>query len=457
MITAGGMAYQRLKSEDSDKENADGTRQMDIISQLEGVPHVLEDIFLHLDTATDLETVKVSTTWKRLFSSLNLWKCVWMKNMRMSSTWKNLSARMEQLRGGASSYQEACRYVQGNIRRISQSRMKNINFRALADENGAVNSIASVIRTNDKYVFIGDDCKVRIVDRWTRKRIKDLVCHFGHVTDLQVNDRFLVVQLHSENVGYDQVDVYDAQKLTHIQTIETNKMNPWSFGTKLALGSDVLVISEISKPLVHLMFHFYRWNPSAARFVTEDRLTVDYLSANSRIYVNEKYLIVDSSLWGAGQVRLIQVFSLETMQLVRERQFADSQHDGVFKHSIRKEYHDGAMVVQTQSCVALWDVDKDTLQPMADHPKQFQYSFAMAHHPFQIVVEKIENPQQLLLVPSGRPTKNSLIAVPSQCCVHSPDFDLYYELFYFDGLQMLTDSQHRSMLRYEIVIADLVV
>ena len=72
---------------------------MDIISQLEGVPHAIEEIFLHVDTATLCESVvKVSTTWKRLITSLKIkWKRVWKKNMRMSLHWRTLSARMEQL------------------------------------------------------------------------------------------------------------------------------------------------------------------------------------------------------------------------------------------------------------------------------------------------------------------------------------------------------------------------
>ena len=70
---------------------------MDIISQLKGFPDVLEKIFLHLDVATISESEKVSPKWKRLITSLNIWMCVWNKNMKRSSSWKTLSVRMEHI------------------------------------------------------------------------------------------------------------------------------------------------------------------------------------------------------------------------------------------------------------------------------------------------------------------------------------------------------------------------
>ena len=150
------MACKRFKCEDCNAKS----RQVDIISQLEGVSHVLEEIFFHVDAATVCESVKVSTTWKRLINSLNLWKCVWKKNLKMLPTWRTLAVRMEHLqpqlwdrmkKGDASSYQGACRYVEGNIRQISQSAKKNLNFKAVHKVD-----CGSVVRMNDKYIFIFD-------------------------------------------------------------------------------------------------------------------------------------------------------------------------------------------------------------------------------------------------------------------------------------------------------------
>ena len=150
-------------------EVEDGIRQVDIISQLEGVSPAIEQIFLHLNIATAFEAVKVSTTWKRLMTNLNIWKCVWKKHMRISSTWRTLSVRMEhsqpQLwdrmkKSDVSSYKEALRYVKVNIRQISQSPMKNFNFQALFNEDGF-----SMNRMNDKYVFVGGEGKVEIFNR----------------------------------------------------------------------------------------------------------------------------------------------------------------------------------------------------------------------------------------------------------------------------------------------------
>ena len=97
------------------------------------------------------------------------------------------------------------------------------------------------------------------------------------------------------------------------------------------------------------------------------------------------------------------------MQLVRESKFHANFAN------IRKEYHDGGIVVETYpaegqpSCVALWDVDKETVQLIVDHPSQFDYPFKMTHHPFQIVVKERQNPQKLLLVKCGQPTRNSVV------------------------------------------------
>ena len=435
--------FKRFKS--SNAEVGVGTKEIDVISQLEGIPHVLEQIFLHLDTATLLETDKVSTTWKQLISSLNLWKIVWKRNMGMSQPWKALSARMEHLNtqlwermkeGDSSSYREACRYVQRNIGQIPHSAMKNVNFHVLPTDNDCRR-----ISTNEKYVFIGGDNKVVIFNRWTRERVKEIDGFLGSVQEMQLNERFLAVRY---KFIVSQIDVYDAQKLVLIQTIRTSQ-----FGfTKFVLGSDVLVIC--SKQGDHWTISVYRWNPSTARFVfvseTEHQQNVIYNLSSPNIYVDEKYLILDFT--DTRHTRFIQVYILETMQLIREKQF-------ITYGNIRREYHDGAIVVETctaegqPSCVALWDVDKNTVEPMADHPSQFDYSFAMTHHPFQIVAKKIENQTQSLLVQRGQPTRNDVIAMPSQCC----------NLLFFDGLQMIAKSYSQTpdgQRKTDIVIADLI-
>ena len=483
------MACKRFKSEYSNVEVLEGTRQMDIICKQ-----------IYFDTATLSETEKVSLARKQLITSLNLWRIVWKKNVRlsvtagkqhlrlqlrdrmkrgdpssyqetlryvkerMSPTGKALWARMQHLqpqlwdrmkKGDPSSYREAYDYVEGNIRQISQFGMNSVNYQTLAIEYGSKRD--TEIRMNDKYVFTGGRDKVSILNRWTRKTVKDLVFR-GSVGDMQLNERFLVVHVHNRTEKHDQIDVYDVQKLVHIQTLETIHSSDLKI---FGLGSDVVFFSEKEMQYKHLMFHVHRWNPSAARFVrdtdTEDRLKVAshvHRYTLRQIYVDDQFLIVDFAK--NAIVRLIQVYSLETMQLVRERQFDDV----VFKFSLKREYHDGGIVVETRSaggqrCLALWDVVKDTIQPMADHPSQFEHSFAMSHHPFQIVMTKGENSQQLLLVQRGQPTRNGVFALPSRNCVQTPYFHSISEIFYCDGLQMLAlsyQSCSKTDRRNEIVI-----
>jgi len=469
---------------------------MDVISRLEGFPYVLENIFQYFDTATVLVTENVSRTWKRLITSLNLWKCVWKTNVRMSLTWKTLSVRMEDLqpqlwhrmkKDNASSYREACQYMEENFRQISQSSKKNLHLQALKnedeDEDDEDECSEHIYRLNEKYVFISLASRVRIFNRWTKQLVKEFLCHIGQVVDMQLTERFLAVQRYSRTVSYDQIDVYDVLKLVHIQTlkIERNqKKLVGSWATKFGLGSDVLVFSRAFRHEDHLMIRVHRWNPSAARFIcdteTEHRLEADFsdykrfvhLDIMYDFYVDDKYLIFDfDSVLREDMVRRIQVLSLETMQPVRERQFAD----GVYRGNIRKEYHDGGIVVQSCTadglpCVALWDVDMDTVQPIADHPKRFDYSFAMAHHRFQVVVVEKRGLlmqsllmqsllMQSLLIQRGQPTSNSVVAIPSECSFYDLNFNCRH--FYYDGLQMLAESHFNEFdQKCEVFIVDLI-
>jgi len=283
--------FKRFKS--SNAEVGVGTKEIDVISQLEGIPHVLEQILLHLDAAMLLDAAKVSTTWKRLINSTcspALWKCAWKNSLRMSLTWKALSARMEHLEtqlwdrmkeGDSASYQEACRYVQGNIRQVSHSAMKSFNFHVLRSNH----YWGPRIRMNEKYLFIGG-CGVDIFNRWTRELVKKLVGYVARVSYMQLNERFLVVQFG------DRIHVYDAQMLVLIQTIEVSAVKVNSFG----LGSHALVTCEHSRNWKHWLLYVHRWNPSTAQFVrdtqTDDWLKVDRTISffSPYIYVDEKYI-----------------------------------------------------------------------------------------------------------------------------------------------------------------------
>ena len=307
---------------------------MDIISRLEGISHVLEEIFLHLDSATLFESVKVSTTWKRLITSLDVF--VWKNNVRMLPTWRTLSTRMEhsqpQLRdrmkkGDATSYRAACRYVEDNIRQISQSATKNLNFETLL----RAEYTDSVVRMSDRYVFISWENNFVIFNRWTQIPVKEFF-YPETILDIQFNERFVVVQL-----GCYEIAVYDAQTLEYIQTPETNSAIEYQM--TFGLGSDVIFIRKPSKKSKYFKFDVHRWNPQTARFVrdteTEERLKVTFVKCcYMHIYVDDKYLIVDFDIT-ANNSRLIKVFSLETLQRVRKRKFLYDFHN------IRREYHDG--------------------------------------------------------------------------------------------------------------------
>jgi len=227
------------------------------------------------------------------------------------------------------------------------------------------------------------------------------------------------------------------------------------------LRSDVIFICEQRQQSNDLKVDVHRWCASAARFVrdteTVDRLKVIDVDRPFRcIYVDDKYLIIDFDN-RMDNSRLIKVFSLETMQLLRERNF---YRDLSGRNAIWNEYHDGGIVVWTlptdgqPSCVALWDVDKNTVQPITDHPNEFLCSFTMTHHPFQIVVEVRGNHAQLLLFQRGQPTRNSVFDMPLDWW--GPLDGISSTSWYFDGVQMITQSIDEFNEVYEIMMADLV-
>merc|ERR1712071_66731 len=115
----------------------------------------------------------------------------------------------------------------------------------------------------------------------------------------------------------------------------------------LGLGSEVLIYSRILLQDNEFIINVNRWNLSGAQFVsdteTEHQLEVDSVT-NCGIYIDEKYLIFDLECQLDGEdeefdVRLFKVYSLETMQLVRERHFVDDDATTL----IRNEYHDGGI------------------------------------------------------------------------------------------------------------------
>jgi len=457
---------------------------MDFISRLEGFPDVLEKIFVNLDIATISETEKVSTTWMRLITSLDIWKCVWKTNMRRVQRWKTLSVRMEHVqpqlaerlnKGSASSYREACLFVDGNFQQISQSVERNVTLRALKneDEDEYANShrlVTSDFRINDVYAFVGLNSSLRIFNRWTKQLVKEINTYVS-VEEMQLNERFFVVLLGSVQLSGFRIEVYDVQELVLIQAFTIEK-NDRKSHMKLGLGSDVLVFTTEFKEIDlgfkesgHLMIHVHRWNPSAAQFVSESETKLEVGTFDYQLYVHGKYLIfdfyfnVDIQFDMNMKIQLpinmdtknqILVYSLETMELVRERQFINLRMG-----AIQKEYFDGGIVVKVcnadgQPCVAFWDVILDTLQPIAEHPEQFVRSFAMAHHPFQIAVfEPNEKQIKLSLIQRGQLTGNPVIPMPSECTFfHRRPFHPYQ--FYYDGVQMFARSLH------EIRVADLV-
>ena len=459
----------------------DGNERLDIISHMERMPHALEEILGHVDRTTLMETVAVSTTWKRLITATTVWKCCeqWRRNVIEKPTWKILGASMEHFRPklldrimneSASSYVEACQYVKENLRQILQLNLNNrvrdplkVTFASLKTK------VDGVFRVNEKCVYTVGWASVEIFNRWTGRIVGVLEevrlgrNSWATVEDMQLNERVLAVKFERHNLDGDyEIEVYDLENLRRIQIVscQTTALNDHILTTSFCLGANVLITYEWYRDLQSLIIRVHRWNPVSAQFDIgpqdqhriQEFSTIDQFT-HSKIYVDTNYLIVDLK---NDTARLIRVFNLKTMQQVGERQFTDNPH-------IKKEYHDGGIVVQTctangQLCIAHWDVDKDTVEPIADHPIQFEYSFAMCYHPYQVVIENMTNQPQCFLVKQRRPSSNSStnctsLSIPSKFTFPMPDpiMTVFRECFisrqdgiflYFDGVQLLYRTWH---------------
>ena len=311
----------------------------------------------------------------------------------------------------------------------------------------------ALFRVNGKCVYVTEEKETKIYNRWTRrsvKRLKGLKKNpWSYVMDVQLNERLIAVQAQHQS-GSCSIEIYDLENLNHIQTVASE------YFSYFCLGSNVLITCERSvQDDQSLIMRVYRWNPFSVQFV--DMETQRLLAGRypcSRIYVDRKYLIVDLR---TNNDRLIQVFNLETLQQVRERRFT-------WNHHIRREYSDGGIVVETQDCIALWDVDKDIVEPIADHPSDFYYSFAMSYHPYQIVIDhNTKNQLGFLKRPSSNSSTNSTLVPPIPpkmtipCEVDGCPSDVRGGHFcYFDGVQLVYRAEKVKSSSKTLHIVDMV-
>ena len=434
----------RMACKPENSEQTDGNERLDIISHLEEIPLVLEAILRHVDCTTLFKTVFVSKTWERLITNSTIWK-----RFQQTPVGKILCAGKENLgpkvldrmgkrkKGSAPKSAIICLFLCKFLKeQIFPLNFKNPDRHPLKVTFS--NELATMLVVNEKYLYIPRRRDIKIVNRWTERLVNVLEGPkenpWSRLKDVQLNERVIAVKAKHQS-GNCSITVYELEHLNHVQSVEIDSHSSFCLGS-----NDLITCADSSHDVRSSTISVYRWHSSSAEFVEFKTNQLPKLPKlayyDTLIYVDWKYLIVDLAI---GRSRIIRVFDLETIEKVRERRFTEN-------FRIRRQYSDGAIAVQSreQDCVALWDVDKDTVEPIADHPTKFVYSFAMNYHPYQIVIDYKTQPLYFL----RRPLSNSsTIPIPknSQNVMNvNNHYGWAWFTCYFDGVQLMYLTRNYS-------------
>ena len=385
-----------MSNEIANSEN-DCSEKLALIDGLLNHPHLIEHICYGLSCKTLSECEKVSPVWNQMLYTLSIWRKKWKMNTTVSTRWRMLSTRLQHTRpalfyrmkeGDISSYQEACNYVEQNIRQIFHCSIKSHTFYDLKhdwiDERSSTRGSA-LGHVDDRNIYFGrSDGAIEIVNRWTGSFVNRLVSpfHFASLRDFQLNDKFLISMFTNGKIV-----VYDLASLQMIQSICDFQTGYRRFGG-FCLVNDNLVNLVSSKDGKSVLINRRQWNPSTGKFGPEIKNSIvnEYrrITFFKKVYSDGKFLILDTEqMWE----RIIQVFDLESLQMVRQLSCSCRYSSS---HFIKSEYCNGEIVVENVSpkgehYLEAWNVEKNVVRPITNHPMfrkndKMSYSAVMNQH-----------------------------------------------------------------------------
>ena len=354
-------------------------------------------------------------------------------------------------KGNLSSYRLARRYIQQNIQQIlrfnvwNQSVYKTIN---------SCDCVVFKVDENLLYIASGDKM-ISILNRWTRRIVKQLTFE-SWVTDLQLNDRFLVTK-QMNNV----VKVFDLKRFNLVQTLIDKTVDNWPF-SRLSLGRDLLVVWETAPNLTSFTANIQRLSSSTGIFDPniEKKIVIntDSVITSGQVYFSNKSLILDVEC--GNDSRIISVVDMKSLETVEERTFRSSFY------KVKRECINDVIIVECdshQNPFVAWNVVENTMQPIFNLPSLIEesflfYSFSVTHNPnYQIVLRKTRQGKVVMNVVSAKDWRRSNISFALNIGskyfnLVAEDFNWYNEMtIYYDGMQLIT--HRKGVLTFKEFIA----
>lgn len=482
-----------LSSEDGEGRDADA------LSLLRGYPHIVCNIFSVMNPTALLTAERVSPIWKQIISAPNIWKKNWKRNERISTIWRILSARLEKTNpemfdrmksGDVSAYRKAYVQVQRNIQQIEEYKERKRDVWEIADlpnsDYGRFISHFLKFQTDERHVYIIGSVApaissfnptgqaVIILDRWTRNYVNSVVISGPGIKELQVNDRFLVIQQLSTGT----IAVYRKADFQLIQTVHDqidifNSPNS-DCHIGMCLGSDFLANMTLSRSHRLVVINVRRWNPSTNMFGPDVHRRIEWnigpkSGVSPKIYCDEKVLIFEyfTRDWSR---RIIIAFDIKSFKEIRHRVFNNAPEDSAQftwwrpqAQKIKREIHNGRIVVFDRSgdgqfFLATWDVLTSSIQPICNLYSALRqpysiYSATMSYNPnYQCVLvwDKPFGPGTLMLFPidgskcGGDPI---IITDSSDCPIKFSILGLEQN-FFFDGAQCIYNDYSSNYLNF---------
>lgn len=460
-------------TEDSSEVKKNEKNRTDVLSRLDGYPHLLKQIFIGLHYRTLLEAEKVSSSWKQIVSTPDIWKSKWDRNQKVSPIWKILTTRMKYVNPKLFKrvkerddfiYRHAYDYVEQNIQQIGKL---SVDIHHPFIKKGT-NWGFLPFCVNKKNVYISDGRYLVVVNRWTKtlKTVKLDLSVLDRVCDMQLNNQFLAIELLNG-----RIILYNIKTYKRYQAIKDRTPNfPLHIG--FCLGSGILATLYSSNDTQSLKINVRGWNSSVGKFGPdiekviylpyEFQLGYAGLSFKDKIYLDDKFLIVDVLDWTISR-RIITVFDRKSLQQIRQRTFS---FEYMKRYKIKKECCNGVIIVEMGYSekgpgFAAWNIEEDTIQKITNLPtlsvNSDSYVASMNHNPnYVFIFNKTECGYASMDVLSPEGWRHNETYCQMQSFSNSFRFFdkhryYYCNMYYFDGVQFMFVDEGEADVTFNLI------
>lgn len=448
-----------------------------------GYPHLLELIFGQLvsfETFLDMQGV---SRWEAAL--LPVWKTHWQRHMK-DHGWRALSSRIEH-RDPALVKHATCRdttdyrdlcvrisdsfwQIKKNIENGSSQKSQAAIIDIFKDPDDSF-SVQNVV-LNHQHIFavlstVGG-WKIKMFNRWTLTPLSSRNFK-STIGNLQLNRHVVVFQCGWGSSSY--LEVLDVNTLKHLETIYRGSIvlppHIQDNGSCFFLTEDQLyyfqLVHDNSRHICHAFVGVLRLHPYKGRFAEVETFSFSYKSQHPhydpRIYVDDKYLILDSFEENEDRYRHVQARCVKTAKLVRQHHFR--RHD-----AIEREYKNGIIMALAQvnyfRFIVAWDVHNNRVEGVIHHAVSISshvISASMNHFPeYQMVYCKHRCKMQIISKETKDSSKSKLWSKirwlgTKKYFNFDPSGSIALErILYCDGIQVIGTSR----LGEKLIVLDLI-